>query len=695
MIIIAIFVVAACILFTHTFDEQLYMQRAYSLAQTMEKVVEVVNRTVDSEWDRLKYVSYELFNSDYLNVDAVIEHISDVYADMSTPSYVWRVGFIDGNGAFYRWDKRVVRWSRPELLLDDRPAQQLVITESSESDAEQMILIYRLPHSIILADEDITITHTLITLDMSSFGESLDVSAFEDRSLSYITDQNGMRLYHQENQDQFMSAYNMLAGLRNVTFLYDSSYERLYSAIENAVAYTFEIEHAGEKFFVSYAPLSFNNWNLFWVIPEDGVSGNTTQMLQTMVMQLSIIAVMVIVLIALFVWNNSRQTIAKQQLAVEEAVSASRAKSDFLSHMSHDIRTPLNSIIGMCHIARRQVTDPKTITDCLEKIDISSHQLMSLVNDVLDMTRIEHGKIEINYQPMDIYELLKECSVHIEAQTRENNIRFEKDISSLKHPYVLGDAVLLNQILTNLLGNAVKFTPEGGSIWLRASDDGGGYHFEVEDTGIGMTREFMMRLFEPFTQEHGQARTKYNGSGLGLSIVKSLIDKMGGEISVQSTLSKGSCFSIFLPLERCDEADVPRERKRPASPVDISGMRVLLVEDNDINRMIAETILKEFRITVDTAVDGQDAVDRFRASPVRFYDLVLMDLRMPVMDGLEACRCIRALAREDSDVPIVALTADAFDTDMKNSTDAGMNDHLGKPIDIAKLNEILKKYKPA
>ncbi|MDO4563052.1 MAG: ATP-binding protein [Clostridia bacterium] len=695
MSVIIAFVIVACALFIRIFDTQIYRQCSYSLRQTTEKVVEVVNRTVSGEWERLSYVSYTMSKSAFPDTSALLENISETYRDLSTELYTWKLSCVDNWGRHYTWDGNVVRWALPEILLDNCPQQQLVIMETGLEDAEQMILMYRLPQPIELTDEDIDVTHILITLDMEDFGKLLAVSAFENHSYSYITDQNGMRLYHQQNQSEFMSAYNIPAGLQNAAFLYDASYEGLSSALENGASYTFEIEREDGRYFVSYSPLAFNNWNLFLIVPEIYVRGDTTQMVQMLMVEIMVIALLIVLLISLFLWTNSRQTLARQQLAVEEARSASQEKSNFLSRMSHDIRTPLNGIMGMCHIAGQNIHDPEAVADCLEKINISSGQLMSLVNDVLDMTRIEHGRVEINNKPTDLCRLLKECTVHIEAQTKENKIIFEKDISALKAPYVMADEVLLNQIITNLLGNAVKFTPEGGHIWLRVFDTESGYCFEVEDTGIGMKQDFIPHLFEPFMQENGSSRTKYKGTGLGLSIVKSLVEKMGGEISVHSIYGKGSRFTAKLPLAKCDASDIPtdKEEAQPLPLEDVAGMRVLLVEDNEINLLIAKTILEDFQVMVDTADNGKDALERFEASPMWHYELILMDLRMPVMDGIEACSRIRSLQRTDAVVPIVALTADAFASDEELTRKAGMNDHLSKPINIAQLCRVLQKYR--
>lgn len=691
-----ILVIICCFLFGRSLSYQLYRQRAYSLGQTTEKIVQIMNKTITDEWDRLVYISYELNRAPLASHIELFQRLNGLY-QMEEQPHKWKLSCIDSTGEVYRWDDSAGRWPTADMLLPDQPRQQIVIQEPGGSEDAQMLFLYRLQQPISLTDENIELTHLILTLDMDEFGESLEVSAFQGKSYSYITGDNGTRLYYQKNQAEFMSAYNILTSLQNTKFLYKSSYEQLVRATEDGVPYTGEIEREGQRYFVSYAPLAINSWNLFLFVPEVNAGGNTTDFVRLLLIQMSAIALLLILIIAGFVRNNARQTLVRQQLAVDEARRANQAKSDFLSHMSHDMRTPLNGIMGMCHIAEQRLGDSSAVNDCLHKIDLSSRQLMALINDVLDMSRIEQGKIEINNVPMDLNTLMETCSIHIEVQTKENHITFERHTEQLNHPYVLGDPLLLQQILTNLLGNAVKFTPPQGIIRLSISESPGeneknNYCFQVEDTGLGMKPEFLNRLFEPFSQEDGGTRTRYKGSGLGLSIVKSLVDKMEGSISVQSVLNQGSCFTVELPLQPCDQSELPETAK--ASQInDWTGMTALLAEDNDLNREIAQTILEEFGLTVDTAVNGRDALDKFEASPVGRYDVVFMDVRMPVMDGLEACQKIRMLSRPDAvAVPIVALTANAFAEDIKKTREAGMNDHLGKPIDVVQLQKILQKY---
>lgn len=691
-----VLVAVCCLLFGHSLEYQLYRQRAYSLGQTTEKIVQIMNNTIANEWDRLAYISYELKRTPQATHAELLTRLNGLY-QMEEQPQKWKLSCIDSFGEIYSWDGSTGRWPTADMLLENRPQHQVVIQNTGIADGAQMLFLYRMRQPITLTDENIQITHIFLTMDMDEFERSLEVSAFQGQSFSYITRTNGTRLYYQKNQAEFMSAYNILTALQNTEFLYGGSYEQLVSATSAVEPYTGEIEREGQRYFVSYAPLEAYGWNLFLFVSEVNVGGTTTDFVRLLLGEISAIALLLILIIAGFVRNNARQTLARQQQAVDEARRANQAKSDFLSHMSHDMRTPLNGIMGMCHIAGQHLEDPAAVGDCLRKIDLSSHQLMALINDVLDMSRIEQGKIEINNVPMDLGKLMETCSVHIEVQLEENHVTFERDTKQLEHPYVLGDPLLLQQILTNLLGNAVKFTPPQGKIWLSISEAPGEdgknkYRFQVKDTGLGMKPEFLNHLFEPFSQEDGGTRTRYKGTGLGLSIVKSLVDKMEGTISVQSVLNEGSCFTIELPLQPCDQSELP-ETVEDSQGGDCSGMTALLAEDNDLNREIAKTILEEYHLTVDTAVNGKDALEKFAASPVGHYDIVFMDVQMPVMDGLESCREIRALSRPDAGtIPIVALTANAFAEDIKRTREAGMNDHLGKPIDVAQLRQILQKY---
>ncbi len=384
---------------------------------------------------------------------------------------------------------------------------------------------------------------------------------------------------------------------------------------------------------------------------------------------------------------------------LERVRQANSAKSEFLSHMSHDLRTPINGILGMLTIMEKSPDDPERQAACRKKIRVSTEHLLSLVNDVLQVSKLESGRPAAVEEPFDLHAVLEDCITILSPQAEEGEIQLTLEDSGLQHRRVVGNSLHIKKILMNVIDNAVRYNRPHGSVWVRAEEtafqDGiATFRFAVEDTGIGIGEDFKKHIFEPFAQEYQGARTNYNGVGLGMSIVKKLVDQMKGSVEIESWVGKGSVVQITLPV-RVDEM----QREQPANdgwnvPDNIAGMRVLLVEDNEINCEIVEYILRDAGADVVTANDGKAAVDAFTASEPGTFDCVLMDLMMPVMSGYEASRVIRGLARADAEtVPIIALSANAFDEDIALAKDAGMNAHLAKPVDIHKMFRVMSRLR--
>lgn len=380
--------------------------------------------------------------------------------------------------------------------------------------------------------------------------------------------------------------------------------------------------------------------------------------------------------------------------AVLQAENASKSKSAFLSHMSHDIRTPMNGIIGMTGIALKNFDDKERVLGCLQKIDSSSKHLLALINDILDMSRIESGKMAINHEPMDMREIVNSCAFIAESLLAQRNIEFVRGFGIFRHPMLIGDELHLRQILINILGNAIKFTPDGGKIFFCArefAEEHGRavYHFEIEDTGIGMKADFLERIWDSFSQENTGNCNGQKGTGLGMAITKKLVDLMGGVIKVESELGVGSKFVLEVTFDIGEKPGITETAKKMETV--LNGRKVLLVEDNELNIEVAKTILEDEGIHVITAENGKIAVNLFNNCAKGTFDAVLMDVRMPVMDGLTATNKIRSLPRPDAAaVPIIAMTADAYDEDMQKTAEAGMNAHLIKPLDPDKLLQTLK-----
>ncbi|MDE6891769.1 MAG: response regulator [Lachnospiraceae bacterium] len=393
----------------------------------------------------------------------------------------------------------------------------------------------------------------------------------------------------------------------------------------------------------------------------------------------------------------------KQEQAIMELLErvrrANSAKSEFLSHMSHDLRTPINGILGMLSILDRSQNNPERQKDCRKKIRVSTEHLLSLVNDVLQVSKLESGRAAAVEEPFDLRDILENCITILSSQAEEHNVRLILEEVSLQNRKVIGYPLHLKQILMNVMDNAIKYNRPNGSVFIRLNevtgqDETANYRFVIEDTGIGIGEDFINHIFEPFTQERQDARTNYTGAGLGLSIVKKLVDQMKGTIEVKSQSGKGSVFQITLPIQKDKVQTSPSSDEEQSIHANIAGMRVLLAEDNEINCEIVEFMLKEAGAEVVTAKDGKAAVDVFAASDTGTFDCVLMDLMMPVMTGYEATHMIRGLNRADAkDVPIIALSANAFEEDVAMAKEAGINEHLAKPVDINKMFKVMCKLK--
>lgn len=395
--------------------------------------------------------------------------------------------------------------------------------------------------------------------------------------------------------------------------------------------------------------------------------------------------------------KKNQEAISK---ALANAQEANKAKSVFLANMSHDIRTPINGIMGITTLLENEEMSPK-VREYINKIDSTSHHLLSLVNDVLDMSLIENKQDALlALEPMDIRTIVNNCSSIIEGQLINRKIKFEcKYLTKIEHSAVLGDELRLRQILINILGNSVKFTPEGGLIKMEVSEVISGnelvnYRFDLSDTGIGMKPEFIEHLFEPFSQESNASRTKYQGTGLGMSICKQLVDLMKGTIEVTSVEGKGTKFVLNIPF-RMNKEVKPIIKEEIADDVSIAGTKILLVEDNELNMEIACSILETFDVNITKVFNGQEAVDAFANNAPHTFDVILMDIMMPILNGYDATRAIRKLDREDAkQIPIIAMTANAFEEDKKQAMLAGMSAHVAKPIDFKKLKaEIYKLTK--
>ena len=384
--------------------------------------------------------------------------------------------------------------------------------------------------------------------------------------------------------------------------------------------------------------------------------------------------------------------------ALKEARIANDAKAEFLRKMSHDIRTPINGIMGMLDIEEKNWDAPERLKECHEKMKVTAGNLLQLVNNVLDMNKLETSRLEVEYKPFDIREVLRGCWTDLESQAEKMGLELEKiGVSEIECPHVVGSPMYFRQIFANILSNAVKYNKIHGKITLRVdmvsrTEDDVVYRFSVSDTGIGMSEEFQKHIFETFTQEDTGARTVYRGTGLGMAIAKKLVDALGGTIKIKSKKNVGSTFILVFPFAIDKDYENASVQSEPETP-NVEGMHVLLVEDNELNMEIARYLLEEAGIQVTAAKNGQEALDIFEQSGEQEIDLILMDIMMPVMDGLEATRRIRTCTHpRGATVPIIAISANAFADDIQKAKNAGMNEHLAKPFEMEKVLRTISRY---
>lgn len=530
-------------------------------------------------------------------------------------------------------------------------------------------------------------------VNAQEYADIATIPLYNGMGASYVIDSDGrivMRPNATEANDLF-NGYNLysIMAKEGVSL---TELEQLKTAVAQGQSFQF-VTFMRDMTWLIQSVSTDANRGIIIAVPISVTAKDTYGQMRSVIFLITLVVLFLaaLVLSALVLMIKRNQAVSLEQ-------AKARAKNDFLDKMSHDIRTPLNAIIGMHELALGSPDDPGLVTDCLKKAKMSSEYLVSVINDVLDMSKIESGKMTVSNRQFNMEELLDHVMQMEENPAREKRLSPFLDLESPIDTDFIGDPLRIRQCLINLVSNSIKFTPESGEIHLsyRVEPIDETYcqvRFKVRDTGIGMSEDFLERIFTPFEQEYSSLTSSYVGSGLGLSIVNSLVSLMNGTIFVESDLGHGSCFTISLPLPMAPKSAASRPVMDEEGLVEqLKDRRVLVAEDNDINREIISLMLEKLGLAVDTAVNGRDVLNKFTQSSPDSYSMILMDIQMPVMDGLEAARQIRASARPDRRIPIVALSANAFDEDTQRSLDAGMQAHLAKPVDIIELKRILKLY---
>jgi len=713
VIVFLIFLIIFTANYYKNLNNQLFEERKEHLIEFADKISEVVESLIESSWRQVEACKYLITNNSGFNT---INNLNDILKD--TQKFLDEkntiVLAIDEDGRYYASDGAGGYWKESQLLLNADNRQQVIIKIPHISDKTYFLFIERLPTSIEMRKTGEKITHIAVAFDSAAVKDKMTIHGFGEMCFSYIMRSDGRSMYRYTYDKNFIVEYNILKAIKDYKIVNGGTYEEFLTSIQNKESAALEFNYLNKKtnevsnWFVAISDIDSIEWQVLIFVPTNVLGANTNLIMHQTIRFFLVVAAVLVVMFCMMMfiimegWSD-KKLIAHQKkantalmAAALEAESANKAKSEFLAYMSHDIRTPINGIMGMTDIAVKHIDDSTRVLNCLGKIHESSKHLMNLINDVLNMSRIESGRTKAEHTPFDIKSCLDNCASIIEGQLITRDLTLIKEFEELEHPLVIGDELHLRQIFINILGNAVKFTPDGGKIFFRAKeirneDNKAVFYFEVEDTGVGMKQEFLPYVFEPFMQEDNGARTIYKGTGLGMAITKKLVDLLEGTIQVESQLNVGTKFILELPIEIDFKAKPKKEEKK--ANIKLDGMKVLLVEDNELNLEIAEVILEEQGLVVTAVENGQLAVEAFEKNPAGTYDAILMDIMMPVMDGITATKTIRSLNRADAKtIPILAMTANAYDEDIQRTKEAGMNVHLSKPINPDILLKALGQF---
>ena len=695
-IVIVVFLVGASVAIAKEVNKSIYHERQEMLSLVSSTAADLVDDNSVVTWKTQRVVQKIVVDA-IASADTIEAGIdaANKLLDLQEGYYF----LVDENGKYYASDGAFGKLTDFTYYENSTADSLEYLGTLPHMDESEVFLTYRVrlsePVHVDTSAADTNIVFFAYAQTLTVLQDSL-AEMFPGSINVFIYDSAGSMLYKEFGIKLLLEGYNIFPKVYACERTFGEDPDELVAALKNGEITVFAMRISGEDYFFCSAPLSTADWSLAFVVQADALVSSSGSAVSHIVIFIAAMAIVLIaaVIFALYLFMKRRialERLEKSEQVAEAMQSASQAKTDFLSNMSHDIRTPINGIMGMTTIALGSLDDRDKVEDCLHKIDGSSHHLLSLVNDVLDMSRIERGKTEITCGPEDIRTIFDNCCSVIRGQLMGRDLAFVTKIEG-EHMYVLADALHLRQVLINILGNAIKFTKDGGRIEFacyetECAENKVTYQFVVADNGIGMKDEFLEHIFEPFSQEEGRGRTAYQGTGLGMSITKQLVDLMGGSIEVKSAVGEGSTFTVTLTFDVNTNASVEEvSASCIAGTANIQGVRVLLVEDNELNSEIAVELLEDVGAHVDTAEDGCVALEKFAASEPGAYDAVLMDIMMPRMNGLEAARAIRALDRPDAaNVPIIAMTANAFDDDVRATREAGMNAHLSKPIEISEV----------
>ena len=684
-------------------------ERSDQMEEMVKQIRANLKNGLQTHWNLVSGLNNALQGSYYENGDDVSDNIAHLENDFCTDLYGCRVMLLDEQGTAYLSDGPAGIWYDVSHLVDGK-RRHTFVSETDSIDGSFLVFSQELDTPITMGENQVRLTHVVLLKDIQTVKQYYTTTTYGGSAATYIIRDNGTLTYYDAYADDIIGARNVYKALREVEYIQGQNFDSVRAHLDqNGIAVANILLNRSEYYYC-LTSLEDYDMTLMLLIPAEAVAVSTMSMMESTIKTLTIFmsVVVLLLLLAAISFVSVQRSAVKVRMEQEtnkelnrlrmEAESANAAKSTFLNNMSHDIRTPMNAIIGFTNIALKHNPKPE-VKACLEKISDSSEHLLTLINDVLDISRIESGRIQYTPVPVDIVAVANTVVNVTTGFLSNRNLTFHRHLEEPEARYVLADAVRIREVLVNILGNAVKFTPDGGTITFEASyrpvEDGQHIlaRYRIADTGVGMSEDFIGHIFDEFSQEENSARTQYKGTGLGMAITRRYVELMGGTISVESRKGKGSTFIVEIPMARTDGS---RIRKQDASAAidDLAGVRILLAEDNDLNAEIATIQMERLGARVTRAADGRQAVCAFAQNPPGTFDVILMDIMMPEMDGHEATAAIRNLAnRPDAlQIPIIAMTANAFAEDVQAAKTVGMNEHIAKPLDANVLARTLQKW---
>ncbi len=700
---VAVFLVSTSVFFAlRNVNKSMFRERRDNIQVLMSRITLSIENSMQTKWDNLNHFKSHFENLNMSTIEAAVNELQIM--ENNSSSTVNAILLFDENGFCYTADGEYLPLSSDTDLSGGEKICSIFRSEAlMGDDGPYMCFAEPFDEAVMLGHNKIT--HIAMVVNMSFVDVFFDMEEFGESRAAFILNPEGNQIYSKETSNPMATYPNIEDALNNARIYYDVTVSQIMNDFDGREKGCVGLEYGGMSYYLVYEPLSQNDWMAVALIEQEIISTGTSGLVQSILTSFILLSLVTLASILLIIMVSVRSANRRLRNAMEMEQKANAAKTTFLSSMSHDIRTPMNAIIGMTTLAMSHIEDKDYVLNCLEKTEISSRHLLTLINDVLDISKVESGRMTLTNMDFSLVEQATELESIVAPQINEKEQTLELHTENLNVDYVYADKLRLNQIMLNILSNAVKYTPVGGKIRvdfeseLISGTDNMRFKYTVKDSGIGMSEEFQKKMYSSFTRANDDLHGNIQGTGLGLTICKQMVDLMGGTIDCQSKQGQGTTFEIILEFpvavpKAHSHAKISNIEATDEAESALKGINILVAEDNDFNWEIAKELLAMYEISTYRAENGKIALEMLNNAPDGLYDIVLMDIQMPVMNGYEATIAIRSSERSYlKNIPIMAMTANAFSEDIQRCLEVGMNAHLSKPINIEMLLKVIKDTK--